>query len=399
MTDRDPISLLAPLETVAVTLMWLIMVLRAPGAIRSGRQRSLWLAVGLAATAMTLQLDAVSAAAERLFGPTHLIDLGREIIGLCAATAVFTFVITVTGRRAYARFSIGLAVVLAAVLVVIDFRSGSHARHKVPADSGLDPEPTVAYWLLLLLYHIAASVSCAFVCWRTSRSAKSRSLRAALLMFCFGSVTASALMSSSILHLMTRWTWIPPLYPAICATEALFLTAGAAVPIAADLRRRWEDIRTLHRLTPLWHELVTTVPEIVLDPVRGPLADLAGSMRSTRRKLYRRVVEIRDGMLAVSPYVSVDSARGLNRHVRHAELLGVTSAAVAVACWVRLGCQEKRANAEPTTPQAELSAVGGHDLASEIRFLLEVAQVWQSDLVSAEVEAWREKCAGNEVGV
>ncbi|MFJ9707649.1 MAB_1171c family putative transporter [Streptomyces sp. NPDC101234] len=102
---------------------------------------------------------------------------------------------------------------------------------------------------------------------------------------------------------------------------AVLLTAGATATlwgerITAPLRRL--RARRAHRaLEPLWAALHAELPEIALDP---DAARRRPGLRQAEFARYRRVIEIRDGILALRPY---QWAEPLDRAVRELDRTGV----------------------------------------------------------------------------
>ncbi|MFJ4649651.1 MAB_1171c family putative transporter [Nocardia sp. NPDC088792] len=94
---------------------------------------------------------------------------------------------------------------------------------------------------------------------------------------------------------------------------ALFLT-GISVPAAITrlaARRAWlHHLHAYHALTPLWTLLHTEFPEGTL--TRSSSNRLLDRMRVTgvHRRFYRRVIECRDGLVRISPYVAHVQATG-----------------------------------------------------------------------------------------
>lgn len=85
------------LAVPSVVILWLAVLLRAPGALRSPQQRGLWLAVATAAAAMTLNLPAVvTYATSRDPDYAHTVGLVRNLIGVLSAGAVLYFVAAAT---------------------------------------------------------------------------------------------------------------------------------------------------------------------------------------------------------------------------------------------------------------------------------------------------------------
>ncbi|MEU4668814.1 MAB_1171c family putative transporter [Amycolatopsis sp. NPDC023774] len=116
------------------------------------------------------------------------------------------------------------------------------------------------------------------------------------------------------LYLVVAWVFdvtLPALLwlsvPLVVLGSVLFLAGitypGVRARVAAVVRRR-RHRADHHRLPPLWTRLVAAYPSIVL---RTP-----GNGRRDRfavhRRYYRRVIEIRDGLVQLSPYLETNLA-------------------------------------------------------------------------------------------
>jgi len=77
---------------------------------------------------------------------------------------------------------------------------------------------------------------------------------------------------------------------------AALATAGATATLWAAPVRWWRARRAYRALDPLWSALYAELPEIALTPHHRP------PLRQAEFALYRRVIEIRDGTLALRPY-------------------------------------------------------------------------------------------------
>ena len=120
------------------------------------------------------------------------------------------------------------------------------------------------------------------------------------------------------------------------------VTYPAAVMHAIALRLWWRHLRQFRRLAPLWGVLHEHFPENVLPrvPVR-PWRD-ALNPRAVHRRYYRRVIECRDGLVRISPYVKApdctssrtpqEVSSGLRRALKaRAEGLPAAASAVPIA--------------------------------------------------------------------
>ena len=89
--------------------------------------------------------------------------------------------------------------------------------------------------------------------------------------------------------------------------------AGPTVPVVGSFMLRavrlMRQRAAYRRLYPLWRALYDAEPAIALDPPRSGLADRL-AWRDLDLRVYRRVIEIRDGALAVRPFqpAQIDAA-------------------------------------------------------------------------------------------
>ncbi|MEV6273972.1 MAB_1171c family putative transporter [Nocardia sp. NPDC051832] len=115
--------------------------------------------------------------------------------------------------------------------------------------------------------------------------------------------------------------------------------------------------RHYRKLHPLWRDLATAVPEVVL-------VDVAAGDRGAQVRLYRMMVEIRDALRHLHSYIPADqpienSVRGYARQMSHAA----------------------RAKAQGSLPATSSGAVerdlsAAHDLAAELDYLIALARAW-----------------------
>jgi hypothetical protein len=108
---------------------------------------------------------------------------------------------------------------------------------------------------------------------------------------------------------------------------------GSSVPAAGVAWEAAWHWRYLRALRPLWEDLTGAVPEVVLgEELRR---------RELRMRLHRRVVEIRDAILALQPYVSAaqrDAAEAAAPAARPD---------IAEACWIETARHAKLAGRAP----------------------------------------------------
>jgi hypothetical protein len=199
------------------------------------------------------------------------------------------------------------------------------------------------------------------VCLVDARQAPDRALRLGLTLVVIGVCAAACYLTSKTLVAISSRAPIDfsvgrgfPLSKALPVLAHLLVLVGVALPAVTEWLRRYRRYR---RLGPLWSALYQAEPAIALQPpsrLRG--------LFPTRLRLYRRVIEIRDGLLALRPY-RPDSG-------------GADEAAEIVAAL------QARAAGTPPRPAA-VAVVGGHDLSSDTEYLCRLADAY-SDIARAD---------------
>jgi len=148
-------------------------------------------------------------------------------------------------------------------------------------------------------------------------------------------------------------------YPAVAGMVA-------AVPVWRTHRRYYRELR------PLWAAMYQEFPDLAL--ARRPSTrwrDLFG-IRGTHRRFYRRVIEIRDGLVQLAPYYDPAAARQVateDRSSGHAEMaIEDTVQASLIANALR-----SKATGAPITDADPVPISGGHDLDSDAQWLVRIA--------------------------
>ncbi|WP_418952858.1 MAB_1171c family putative transporter [Streptomyces formicae] len=91
----------------------------------------------------------------------------------------------------------------------------------------------------------------------------------------------------------------------------------------------WNNYRAYRSLAPLWLAMHQELPEIVLHPPTSPLPNLD-------YRLYRRVIEVRDGQIALRPYMNPETAMLAAELGREAGLVGNELRAVVEAAQLKV---------------------------------------------------------------
>ncbi|MET9220837.1 MAB_1171c family putative transporter [Streptomyces sp. NPDC003300] len=205
------------------------------------------------------------------------------------------------------------------------------------------------------------------------------------------------------------------------AVTAALATGGATTTLwvgALGAPMRWLRAYRSHRaLEPLWSALHSELPEIALDP---SAADRRPGLRQAEFALYRRVIEIRDGHLALRPYFEsgvtawTDGRGGDDGSevtggdaIDWADERGRDRRAVLEAATIAAALENKRAGRLCEGTAAERFAPPGHTpptvpgtVEAEAAWLLEVTAAFTSSpTVAAVRHRTRTTAAAHTAGV
>ncbi|MEU9014117.1 MAB_1171c family putative transporter [Streptomyces sp. NPDC048479] len=367
------------LETVAVVVLWIAVVLRAPSTVRLPRQRGLWLAVATAAAAMTLSL--VTGCLVRRTGESfHVLSLLTNLFGVVSASAVLDFVVTATGsgrRYRNALYFMTVGVILA--LVVEDRLAPSHAEHGIEHMGSC--HPGLAYWLILIGAHLTADAACAAVCGRYSRRSDNRVTRTTLRLFGLGTAFAGLYWIGQGLRLALPVDWVAAVLPFCMVLHALLRASAITIPVVSAARQTVRRIMTIWRLWPLWYDLTSLVPHVVLDRRRSRPAELLRPHGPFSLLQYRKIIEIRDALLVLQGYCRPSVPDRARAYLRTVRTPPVSHDAAVLACVLR---QARRAMLDHLPPQplpVEAAASRTADLHEETSFLVQVAMAYSSPVI------------------
>lgn len=136
-------------------------------------------------------------------------------------------------------------------------------------------------------------------------------------------------------------------------------------------------LRAHQRLRPLWFALYQADPRIALVPPGSRLVD-ALSPRDLDLRLYRRIIEIRDGRLMLLPYLDPNAATEAQERAAAAGLTGQQLDAEVEAAIFAAALQAKALGSVPPVPAPPpASTPGGTDIDSDVSFLCAVASAFR----------------------
>ena len=159
------------------------------------------------------------------------------------------------------------------------------------------------------------------------------------------------------------------------AAAGIFVVIGATWPAigprAAALRSGVSAYIRHRQLYPLWEALYRVEPGIALDPVESALAD-ALRLRQPGFRLYRRVIEIQDGRLALRPFLDSGVADHLRVDAESQGLSGLDADAFVEAGTLRAGIDAAARGRRAR--RMDSSTGGGDDLEAQVEWLTAVAR-------------------------
>ncbi|MCX5418141.1 MAB_1171c family putative transporter [Streptomyces sp. NBC_00078] len=373
---NDAASLGTALGLPSVLLLWIAVLMRSPSGLRAAPQRAVWLAVTTAAAAMTLDLPAVIAAAAR-HSDANVVAVSRNVLGVLSAGAVLYFVAQATVGVRQLGMALGLAIgTVLAVLLSLDFAALPHLRIVVPVTG--PPAPSLFYWLVLISTHLVANALCVLLCLRYGRPSGRGSLTVSLRLFGLGTALVGVYWLGYLIRVTTGGRWPLPWLPLLMDLHGVLRALAILVPTFALLGRALSNIAVAWRLWPMWNDLVTAVPQVALARPRHRIWDVLWPRVPYSVLSYRRVIETRDAILALTDYVSpIHAAASASGPPRQGE--PVAPDAEALASLVKSARHAKLQGFAPVRQQVGLSSSGSADLVDETAFLLRMAKAYHSD--------------------
>lgn len=378
MTERE-YGLAVPelIEIFCLAFLWLVVLVRIP-TIRGRNERTMWSALLLGATSMSLQITFTYELAVHLVGRDFLginRDIVADVIGLFAAAAIFSFVLKVVGKDQYARLTYGAALVVTAALLLINH----YFDQRTPTGSSQDSIAGTVYWLILLLYHFLANSWCAYICWRCFARTRSSPLRVALLFFSIGTAMAALYMLLSLIHFLIPINSIARFFPLVRASEAFLYGAAAAVPIVTSMSRSIRASAWLSQLYPLWRDITKSVDGLTLHKPRGYLLYLFLACTDQRQGLYRKIIEIQDGLLELKRYVPAETLLAANHYVQAQGLPDEDVLAATTASWIASALRNRSQDHQTLADHADQPQQSA-SLSAEAAHLSKVAFFYSSPL-------------------
>ena len=244
----------------------------------------------------------------------------------------------------------------------------------------------LAYRLVFLGFLGLAAFNVARFSWRYATVAPRPALRVGLWLDALGGGVGLIFVTHEGLFVLSRAAGTRYPIPQPVTVSGILIVFGVLLTVGGStmpawgprvgvpwLYRRVAAYRSLLRLYPLWLALYRATPEIALLPPSGRLVDVL-TVRDPGFRLYRRVIEIRDGRLALRPYVD-SRVEGIARSLGHDaglsedERQAMTEAAILAVAIRRKAAGQTIDHAAPSP-----RIVGGTDIVGETTALERVAR-------------------------
>ena len=299
--------------TVSAAL-WLVVVRRASMARRPGTQRALWCSLLALALAESVRIPALHAYLSDSLGVAGAAVL-KQTFTLAAAAGVLTLLRKTVGATTSARRLIMVTAAAAMVMALPLLITGSSTTPGglvSQANTYTSSWSWLVHWTAVLAYLGWTLVAATHLCVHYGRMAGPGALRTGLYLIAAGTCTGMlvvvlkiAVIASGLLDDAELFSGIGESgEAALIATSLLLIITGASwerVVAAWNFRAEAARCRRATRaLRPLWTTVCNAVPHVALSTRSA--GSLLGTRLGPRQRLYRDVVEIRDGLMALERY-------------------------------------------------------------------------------------------------
>jgi len=386
-------------------ILWIGALYKLPSFYREPRnpgRRNLWLTFFFIATSVTVLLPPVYVGIDRLTGIANVSRLLSNSVTLLACWALQAFLSYVSRADQRTGAEVrrnGWLLVVCVVAMTGLFLTAPVPREALNFVQRYGDAPHILeYRLVYLIYLGLSQVTLIRLAWHYAQVADHPSLRLGMRIWAVSGPIALAYVANDGVYLIFRRLGLtypianPAALDQVLVALALGVGAvGTTMPswgphVGIPRLHRWvQDYRSVRRLYSLWADLCRSNPEIALVPPPRPLIDRL-TFGDVEFRLHRRVVEIRDGMLALRPYADpkvqelahrLSCDQGLDDQQTAAV---VDAATLAAAQWSKAKGQAGREKALPSTS-------GGQNLEEEVRVLERMADCYTHSPIVRQIRA------------
>ncbi|MFJ9454389.1 MAB_1171c family putative transporter [Kitasatospora sp. NPDC101447] len=378
-------------DLIVVPPISLIALWKARGlASADRRDRVLWAMWAMFAVSFVIGVPAVRRVIDEAVGVRSVTNLLVHILALCAVTAFFEFVREATeapGRLSPLRwaFLAGSTLGLTGLFAAMPRPDGE--ADLLTANVG---QPlTDAYWAVFLGYISIGCVIGTRLCWQYGRHAMPGSSRTFMTLVGLAKLAGLLYVVQRSVYLLLGTLGWRNLDPALAvATTQVLLAAcvllmitGMTWPSLSELIRRRRAWRQVRAIRPLWNMVKAATPETVLP--------LPRKLRSEPDLvLYRYVIEIHDGVLALDRHLSPSDRDEAERMLSATMPSGTDLDAAVEAVLLSVALQANLVGAAPRGTGSALT-LGSKELTDEIDWCRKVAAKVRSERVTCAARSLR----------
>ncbi|MBV6703108.1 hypothetical protein KV557_39470 [Kitasatospora aureofaciens] len=360
-----------------IALSWkLYQVVKAP---EDGPLRAVTLCLACVGTSFPLGLRAGARAFDSLTGPGGA-KLLQNVLLLAAAYWLMCFYLFSAsdrqGGRVRARWEALPLVATIATISLAVLTTPASVRAHLYETADMRVNQVAIFYLVAGLYLVYSMASALCWTWRYARMS-TRPLAIGLWLAAAGMAGMVAACSVRAVLVVTRWRGSPVPHGLFQLVNLLLLLAvplfvigvsypGVVTRIAA-LRIRRRHRRLYRRLYPLWTVLHKAYPEDTLHRVPVNRWRHLPSLGGVHRRYYRRVIECRDGLVRISPYLA-----DLGAHD------GSESSPAALAEHLRTALQTHAAGGSASSIAVPIAMPHSDDLEADVRQLVALADALRS---------------------
>ncbi|WP_340556461.1 MAB_1171c family putative transporter [Streptomyces sp. GSL17-111] len=272
----------------------------------------------------------------------------------------------------------GAALAVLAVLFFFVNPPGRHGSAEVVVLINLENPGYAAYFAFYLAICAVGQVETVRLSLRYAHIAHRSWLRSGMWAVAVGGSLILVYCLTRYLQIAGLYTALPEPWPDLYwiagSIGSLLQVFGWTVPSwgprLSEAARWCGHYRSYRRLRPLWWALYRAHPGIALDDPPSRLYDLVPRL-DLEYRLYRRVIEIRDGQLALRPYMDPTA---LAREARRLGLPEAVPSTAHEALLLRGALDARAAGAAPSGgPVEAFTHAPDGDITEEIAWLTQVA--------------------------
>jgi hypothetical protein len=344
------------LNVALLALLWGATLARLPTLWRDRRQQTMWATLFAGTLTETSTFPPVA----RFFD----LPILTHLLGALAAFVLLRFLALLTGAGGL-RWQLAMTSAVLATLVALHLVAGGIDPSPARLSGHLSPA-TVAYWVVLEGFLGAVLISTTVLFWSVARDAPAGLPRLGLRSIAVGTAMIAVYAAAKTILIVLRGAGVAIDFETVAPTGrtlqgvgTLLAVAGALVPAGRRARSVLTAYRDLLALRPLWTAMRDAFPEVILFTPRRAVIEMAG-VDDVHLRVYRRVIEIRDGMLALRPYLP-----GVEHETPEAE-------AAAIADALR-----RRADGTPPAEDTRGFAPVGPEMSDEVAWLSRVSRAYR----------------------